>query len=147
VKKNALAEPEQNKANTEPKIMSPEEKDSIDKKVEALLERAKMAFGEENFNQAASLYDQAAKLDPANSKVWYNKGVTHYMSKQFAEAKLALEKAVKNNPADVDSLLYLAAANGRLRNTQEAIRIYKKVLEIDPSNQVAKKNLSKVGVY
>ncbi|MBP7654043.1 tetratricopeptide repeat protein [Candidatus Dependentiae bacterium] len=134
-------------APVEKLMVTPEQKEKVEQEVESLLERAKMAFGDEDFNQAASFYEKAAKLDPSNSRVWYNKGVTHYMAKQYAEAKLSLENAVKNNPADIDSLLYLAAVNGRLRNTQEAIRLYKKVLELNPDNQVAKKNLSKVGVY
>ncbi|HPP87239.1 MAG TPA: tetratricopeptide repeat protein [bacterium] len=116
-------------------------------KVEILLDDAKKFFDKENYDKAIDVYLAAAKIDPTNHKIWYNLGVTYYFNKQYADAKNAFERAIKIKSKDVDTLLYLGAVQGLLRQKNDAVRTFKRVLEIEPNNDIARRNLQKMGYY
>ncbi len=115
--------------------------------VNNLIEYAKIAYDDRDFDKAIGYYKKASLLDNKNNKIFYNLGVIYFLSKQFPEAKQALERAYKLDFNDIDAMLYLAASNGMLKNFNEAATLYKKVLEIEPNNKIAKQNLAKMGIY
>jgi len=124
---------------------SPELTEQKNEKVESLLEYAKIAYDERDFEKAIGYYRQASIIDNKNSKIFYNLGVVFYLTRQYPEAKQTLEKAYKLNSKDIDTLLYLGATNGILKNYNESAQFFKKVLEIEPDNKIAKQNLMRMG--
>ncbi|MBD3277454.1 MAG: tetratricopeptide repeat protein [Candidatus Aegiribacteria sp.] len=48
-----------------------------------------------------------------------------------------LEKAISNNPGDIDARLHLAELIREERSPEEALEVYEGVLELDPDNPLA----------
>ena len=90
---------------------------------------------------------QESDRHPANPDVWNNRGVSAMWMVQTAnrdlweEARLAFEKAISLDPVFVDAWANLAKWNHLQGKLDEEKRIWKKVLELDPNQAMAKRVL------
>jgi tetratricopeptide (TPR) repeat protein len=94
-----------------------------------------------NFNKAIEL-----GLGARNYGVYVYKGIAMYYLKDYENAIPQFQKSLDANPSFATSWLWIGncyAAMGGKR--QEAINSYKKCLEIDPNNQDAKDQITKLG--
>ncbi len=66
------------------------------------------------------------------------------LDKEWNKAKKINQKILKNQPNDKKALLRLGKAFMHLENYSEAKKAFKKVLELDSINRIAKKNLRKI---
>ncbi len=63
---------------------------------------------------------------------YYREGAELLAGEQYLEALTSFRLALRRKPDDVDVLQQMAVAQTRLRTEDEAIRTYRKVLDIDP---------------
>jgi tetratricopeptide (TPR) repeat protein len=67
--------------------------------------------------------------------------ITDLLKKRYAQSIPSLEKAITYKPDEATYHLWLAQANVFLNKNEEAIKEYKKVLQLDPKNADARKGL------
>jgi len=105
-----------------------------------------MRFGNElvalgKYDEAIIFYKRAYAMDSKNFRVVYNLATAQYLNRDYLSARNSYEIAVKLEPRDVETHLFLGFANYRLGNVTDAARAWKRVLELDPNNAVALNNL------
>lgn len=89
--------------------------------------------------------DTNGKIGPmANLEVLAQAAITAALTNNWPEAAKINKKIVTRQKNDIEALLRLARAFSCLGQTPKAQKIYKKVLEIDPYNLIATKNLEKL---
>ncbi len=93
--------------------------------------------GEKNFRRAA-------ELKPENPKMWADLGVALTWTKQYEEAKTALDKAISIDPQHAIAYNYLGRLADDQGNTKDAEKYYLKSIELDDSNQYANLNLGQL---
>jgi DnaJ homolog subfamily C member 3 len=71
--------------------------------------------------------------DASSQKVdYYTEGVELLEEEKFHEALTSFRLALRANPTDTDVLLQMAVAFTRIGTTDEAIRLYRRVLDSKP---------------
>lgn len=117
-------------------------------KFDNLMEKGKIAFHNNNYNEAINYFKKALTINPINLKALFNTAVSYYHAEEYQKAKEYFEKASSLNEKDVDSLNYLAWIYHTIDgNIQKAVDTYEKVLKIDADNQVARGNLERLGIF
>lgn len=107
--------------------------------------RAHDAYEKKDFTTAAKEYAQLLADNEYDPLVNYNLGVSLYQQKKYQDAQNYFDRAVTRAPEQ--SLLQEQALFNRANSLvqqnklQDALTDYKKVLQINPSNQNALKNL------
>jgi tetratricopeptide (TPR) repeat protein len=83
--------------------------------------------------------------DPGMAQLHKNIGDLYYRANRFDEASEAFERAVKADP-DLGDDVYLKLGNIRLKRQEPAgaAKAFERALELDPTNETARTNLSKV---
>lgn len=97
------------------------------------------------YDEAIIFYRRAVTADPWNVRGWYNLATAQYLNRDYAGAKESFEGAIKINPSDVESHLFLGFSYYRMGLLENAARSWRRVLELDPSNSVALNNLQALG--
>ena len=89
------------------------------------------------------LHDYSGFNRLADHAAFYNLGVAYEALQNWREAIDAFEQAGKfdDTKSDTSNLLRLAHCYGKAGRWNDAVTTYEQVLRIDPSNEVAKKNL------
>ena len=90
-------------------------------------------------------YRQALKEDPNNRIAHYNLANALYRHKKFLGAIESYKAASKGQSKNVKAAAYYneGVVNSYLKNTEEAIALYKKALRINPDDKEARENLQK----
>lgn len=112
---------------------------------EAAIERGNRAVALGRYQEAVVHYRQAVAVDPRNGRARFNLATAYYLSSDFASARGAFEAAAQLLPEDAEVFLYLGFSEYRLGNLEGARRAWRRVLEIDPANNVASNNLRVIG--
>ncbi len=89
-------------------------------------------------DKALSNYEKAVSLDPENAT--FQRNIADFLyaaAKQPEKALPHYEKALSLNPRDVETLLILGNIRAETGDFPQAREIYLRVLEIDPSNDLA----------
>jgi tetratricopeptide (TPR) repeat protein len=99
------------------------------------------AESNKRYSEAQEAYEKALICDPDADYVLRKLPVLLIkMEKQHAAAQW-LREAIKKNPGDIDSQLLLARLDVSSGNTEEAIQIYEKILELAPDNTTVRLRL------
>jgi tetratricopeptide (TPR) repeat protein len=99
------------------------------------------AESNKRYSEAQEAYEKALICDPDADYVLRKLPVLLIkMEKQHAAAQW-LREAIKKNPGDIDSQLLLARLDVNSGNTEEAIQIYEKILELAPDNTTVRLRL------
>ena len=148
-----LAEPEQE-----------QKKSSMDREVAALYKTAQMLQEQQRYSEAVDAVNKALEKNPANeqhfksklAQIYYLQGENFYKEDEFRKAIESYEKALDNEPDNIDALFGLGWANyiqGRKNKTRHrnyksyydnALSALLKILDLDPGNLRAKKDLARV---
>jgi len=86
----------------------------------------------------SALYAQASD----SSVFYYSKGVAEKNAKRFQVADQAFEKSLKLNPSFVDAHIQQGYNSLEMRRTNQAMTSFSKVLELEPTNKTAIKELT-----
>lgn len=92
-----------------------------------------------NFSGAIHEYDKALSLDPNDTQVLINKGITLMAMNHDEDAIKILDKALSIKPNDLEALLNKAIAFSKMGNYTNSLSLYNEILKIDPNNTEAVK--------
>lgn len=106
--------PEVDPAATAETLPSAPATDSIAAAPAATVEMADSAYNADNFQLAATLYNEVMATEGTSAKLYYNLGNTYYRLGQPGKAIIAYERALRLNPADDDARENLAFVNSRI---------------------------------
>ncbi|KAG0058555.1 hypothetical protein BGZ90_004897 [Linnemannia elongata] len=97
-----------------------------------------------NYAAAVDLYSQSIKLEPTNATYYGNRSAALMMIKKYSDASKDCLTAVRLDPAFVKGYLRGAKCQLQMGNVSESIRLYTKVLEMEPNNAQAAKEKAQV---
>ncbi len=107
-----------------------------------LLDEGAAKIGNDNYNEAQSLLEEAVKKDPRNFTAWINLGITYMNLKNTEKAEKAFRAAVNLDNKSSSSYNLLGNAQRDLTNTDEAIKSYQKPIELNLKQYNAYINLA-----
>jgi tetratricopeptide (TPR) repeat protein len=87
------------------------------------------------------VYKRVLELNSEDDRAWGSLGLVKLLIGEDAEAVQCLERARRINPDGIEVLTLQAALEHR---RDEQLKIYKKMLELDPNNRVALDNLARL---
>lgn len=132
------------KTETQPQMsMQKQQAPAID--VEKRIQDATAAFNRQDYATAAAQYEAALQVKTGDAVLYYNYATAQFQLKNYKSAKTNYLNAVRLNPSDADSRLYLGYTYYYLDDQANAVSEWKKVLELDPTNQLARDNLNALG--
>ncbi|MDQ3557120.1 MAG: tetratricopeptide repeat protein [Gemmatimonadota bacterium] len=73
-----------------------------------------------------------ASGSPSDEPDYYEEGSALLLQEKFHEALTSFRLALRQNPSDTDVLQQIAVTYTRIGTTEEAVRIYRRVLELKP---------------
>ncbi len=87
--------------------------------------------------------DYSGVKPAADHAAYYNLGVAYESLQNWREAAEAFERATftSNGSSDTGNLLHLGRCYGKLGRWNDAAAAYQRVLNVDPQNEIAKRNL------
>jgi RNA polymerase-associated protein CTR9 len=86
------------------------------------------------YKDAYSYYFNAGRLWPNFVLPWFGLAQMYYDRKEFSKAAMYLEKANKSYPENVDVLSLLANVYGKTGKKEEAVILFRRVIELEPGN-------------
>ena len=97
---------------------------------------------DENFaggelDSALTNYNKAIELNPENSSVYINRGLTFYKKKDYSAAIADYDKAIELSPGETVAYSNRANAYEKIGDAEKAVADYKKILELDADNAAA----------
>jgi type IV pilus assembly protein PilQ len=98
-----------------------------------LLRKAQLADENENFEDAADLYEQANKLWPTNAKI-SNRLATLYLVNLGVNAKAVhyAKESLKQEPGNTRAALYAAVGSANMQRNQEALEYFTQSISGNP---------------
>lgn len=118
--------------------------DSTEKKIQTYQKVIELATAQNSNNGTEGKYN--AQLKEANQMI----GVQYLLDKKYAQSIEYLKKALQLEPKDCNLNLWVAQAYHNSNNKEEAIKYYKKVIEVCAKNsqqrEDAKKGLQLLGI-
>ncbi|KAF9943935.1 hypothetical protein BGZ70_005236, partial [Mortierella alpina] len=97
-----------------------------------------------NYAAAVDLYSQSIKLEPTNATYYGNRSAALMMIKKYSEAAKDCQTAIRLDSSFVKGYLRGAKCQLQLGNVTESVRLYTKVLELEPNNAQAVKEQAQV---
>ncbi|PWR75309.1 NosD domain-containing protein [Methanospirillum stamsii] len=86
------------------------------------------------YNESFSTLNTILKIFPDNPELWSTMGDIYLVNlEQYADSIPFFEKAIENDNQDIHSLVNLAFAYDKTGQSEIALDLYRKVLEINPS--------------
>ena len=106
---------------------------------------AALALQPDRAREAMAQFRESLRLDPAQPWVLFNFALQLFQTDSIAEAKQAVESALKLTPDYTDALNLLGVIHAREGDMAEARRQWRRALAIDPNYAPARSNLARVG--
>jgi tetratricopeptide (TPR) repeat protein len=88
-----------------------------------------------------NLMSDATQIDPDNPTVAHDAGLTLYRAERYEMAIPQFERAVKLDPTDNESLKLLSRCYFMMKDLEKAAEVSRKVIENDPEDYIAIRNL------
>nr|CDS32354.1 RNA polymerase II associated protein 3 [Hymenolepis microstoma] len=99
-------------------------------------------FKEGKYEEAVEKYTAAISFTPENPLFYTNRAIALYKMERYASSESDCSTALNMNPKLVKGLFRRAQARKALGKVEEAISDLKRILEIEPRNSAALKDLS-----
>ncbi|KAG9062909.1 hypothetical protein KI688_004506 [Linnemannia hyalina] len=111
---------------------------------EQIKAQANQEYKAGNYAAAVDLYSQSIRLEPTNATYYGNRSAALMMIKKYSDASKDCQTAIRLDPAFVKGYLRGAKCQLQMGNVSESIRLYTKVLEMEPNNAQAAKEKAQV---
>ncbi|XP_075884197.1 dnaJ homolog subfamily C member 7-like [Nelusetta ayraudi] len=118
------------------KIRSPEE---LERQAEGFKEQGNALYSQKSYSEAFNCYTKAIDACPKNASYYGNRAATLMMLSRFREALEDSQQAVRLDECFMKGHLREGKCHLSLGNAVAAIRCFRKVLELEPSNRDAHK--------
>jgi Tetratricopeptide repeat len=86
------------------------------------------------FDEAVRLLREATRLDPENSDLHRELGITFLLAKQWARARVEMLEAVRHDPQDADAHNGLGYAIEKLGDLDGAVKEYRVATHLEPDD-------------
>jgi len=110
--------------------------------VDVLMSQAGKAIQAEESGLALDLLDAVVVLKPSYAEGWNRRATVHYMREDFGKSLVDIERTLALEPRHWGALSGLAIIQRRLGFKDEALKTFKKALEINPGLENATKAIS-----
>lgn len=110
----------------------------------ALKDAGNKFYSQGQLNDAVAKYTQAMALDPTNAILPANRAMAYIKLKKYTAAESDCNRSLKLDAGYIKAYLRRATACINLGKTKLAVKDYKKVLQLEPWNKEAKKELEKL---
>ena len=107
------------------------------KNVDAIHLLAIVNKNKKKYQLSHKFFDQALKLDPTFSKIWFNKGLLCHEQGDLEKALYCYKKTVQLDASDNDACLNLGNLQIKLGNYLDAFNSYQKAFIINPKDYEA----------
>jgi tetratricopeptide (TPR) repeat protein len=101
-------------------------------------------FKQGKYDEAEKKFKESIRLNPDLAEAYCNLGVLYDMKGDLNLAKDFYELAIRKNPNIVNAYLGCAMIYGKQKDYSKALECFKKVLNIDPDNEMALKYIRKL---
>ena len=86
------------------------------------------------FEEAVELLHRAAKMDPENSDLHRELGITFLLGKDWKRARVEMLEAIRHDPSDADAHNGLGYALEKLGDVDGALKEYRTATHLDPGD-------------
>lgn len=90
--------------------------------------------------EAAQNLRDARKLDPENSDLHRELGITFLLGKEWKRARIEMLEAIRHEPTDADAYNGLAYSLEKLGHLEAAAEAYLKAMKLDPSDSTYRRH-------
>lgn len=111
---------------------------------DALIELAAILLNKGGLTEAEELLRQVLEKSPTDGRALYFMGRVYFELGRHRKAAEFFEEASSFGPLFIESLYYLGLCYLELGELEEAIACFRRVLEIDPSNEEARRRLEEI---
>lgn len=105
-----------------------------DSPIDSLLKKANEAFGNRQFNVAASIFEDALRADPKNTLALVGLGYAREREQKYAEAETALKKCLLIDPQNESAAFQLGVTYFKQERLDDSMASFEKGLTINPKN-------------
>ena len=102
--------------------------------LEEILTHAQAAQGADHYDDAASFYAQATKIEPEVPELWANRGLMEHFAGRSAEAVVSFKRALALRPSLFTPILFTGMDYVALNHPELALPYLKRALHLQPSN-------------
>ncbi len=103
-------------------------------KLRQLLQEAIQLRNHGSLTEAVSDLREATHLDPENSDLHRELGITFLLSKDWKRARVEMIEAIRHNPSDADAHNGLGYALEKLGRTESALQEYRTATHLEPDD-------------
>ncbi len=98
------------------------------------------------YKDAAALYEQVARMNPAHILCRYNLAYINGLFSNYTRAVSLLDEAIDLAPEYADAYTLRGAMKERLKNSTGAFNDYSKALQLDENQTLAKEGLKRINI-
>lgn len=99
------------------------------------VQQAARQRGEGRLDEAVQLLHEAARLDPENSDLHLELGITFLLGKNWKRARVEMLEAIRHDPDDADAHNGLGYALDKLGDLDGALREYRTATHLEPDDE------------
>lgn len=110
-----------------------------------LYKRGSIYWRMRNVEAARADFERSVELDPKHAKARSNLGLVHALDGDYHTAIRLFHQALETEPDSVETLGALSNALIRLKRHDEAVEQLKKLIKVDPQNEMAIRLLRQAG--
>ncbi|MFO1185339.1 MAG: tetratricopeptide repeat protein [Bauldia sp.] len=112
--------------------------------IDLLMARAVQATNEKDYVLAVDLLNQVTILKPDYAEGWARRATVYFTLDDYSGALGDLRRALALEPRNFSAMMGLAVILNEFEQKKAAIAVFRKVLEIDPRLESAKKQLDEL---
>ena len=99
-----------------------------------LVQQAQQMRAQGRLDEAVERLRAAVKLDPANSDLHRELGISFLLGKEWKRARVEMLEAIRNDPTDADAYNGLGYALEKMGELSEALKQYRMATHLDPAD-------------
>lgn len=128
-----------------PMLQNDQTKKTVDPGISTLESSSYKNYQEKKFDKAIVELTELLKMNPAGASGYYNNiGMCYLDGLKYNDAIVNFKLAIKEKPDFSSAVNNLGFCYDKLGDKTSAEKYYRKALELDPNNQLAKDNLNKL---
>ncbi len=105
-----------------------------DSQLKNLIEEGKRLVDSKDYNGAIAVYQQAAKLDPKNARIYAGIGYLYTQQGNFPSALAAYRRAIAINPNNSDFYYAVGYLKSNTRDNSGAKEAYRRAIQLNRNN-------------
>ena len=111
-----------------------------------LMERVTALFRQKDFKIARDMLDRLSEIEPQWSEVWSRRATTRFMDRDYAGAMEDLARVLRIEPRHFMALVGVGVILEREENKAQALRVFRRVLEINPQLDEIRSKVEKLTI-